>query len=83
MGDFTIPLILLLLYLLLTPVTSFALKRFDRRREAKLLEKNKGQGKAARMQNAYNPIYPRWKKHIKYANRDSRHVAIALPKTLA
>ena len=80
MGDFTIPLILLFLYLLLTPVTSFALKRFDRRREAKLLEKNKGQGKAARMQNAYNPIYPRWKKHIKYANRDSRHVAIALPK---
>lgn len=76
MGNYTIPTILLVLYLMLIPAVSFALKRWDKSREMKLMVDNKAKKKSD--QNVYNPIHPTWKERLRYANSDKRHVAFKL-----
>lgn len=77
MGIYTLPTVCLILYLMLMPLVSYLLKKWDANREMKiLLDAKKGAG--TKKNQEYKRVRDYWKEHIKYANRDNRHVAFKL-----
>lgn len=80
MGNYTLPTILLILYLLVKPGISFGLKRWDKRKEQKTLLANKSLAKSD--WKPYEPKRPVWKERLKYANSDTQHVAFKIPKLI-
>lgn len=76
MGNYTVPTILVCIYLLILPTVSFILKRWDTSREYKVLLANKNLKKDS--QQVYKPVRPVWKERLKYANSDKRHVAFKI-----
>ena len=80
MGNYTLPTILLILYLLIKPGISFGLKRWDKRKEQKTLLANKSLAKSE--WKPYEPKRPVWKERLKYANSATQHVAFKIPKLI-
>ena len=67
MGIYTLPTVCLILYLMLMPLVSYLLKKWDANREMKiLLDAKKGAG--TKKNQEYKRVRDYWKEHIKYAN---------------